>query len=508
MGQIAALDSLNNAPNTFFPSAITETEVTDVYLTDVLLAYPEIKKQMIRQVCEELSLPLTQRVLGFGRTVSETDLRNTDKMSIAASKIQWTVQPWLRQLLCLCSTPEGTGANDTDIHFSFTDDWATPGMVLMFQDGNGNFQNVMLNSYGTAAGSGCFTYTGRLVTSDPAVTFDAATFAQPGQCVGWSYDLVAQCADTSVKVPFRTPAWLENYTTTVMTDQDICTTGIQQMLWIEGVDGSRCFQPWQEFQMMQNYLKSFEMRGWYGTKTVNLSNGNVLLTDWEDNQVLAGSGVLEQIDSLGTVNSYAIGPSGYNNPTQYEAFLNFFQDTIITWAQQNGLTGGLEMDIWAGMQAYNFLQRVLTNFANQAGGCCYITDYESGNVYEYKVGVEFRQYYFAGFSFNLKKCAVFDDVSVQGFQRNGGPWESWRFVVMPDTTCDGTPLIQYYSRGGCGTSNAFIHKYIPGTIDPANPNSSTAVNHKKGYNVFFNSEGVWILNDPGKILDFRPTYAP
>ena len=105
---------IQTAPLQFFPSALTQTEITDTYLEEVLLAYPEIKKEMIRGVCEELALPLTNRVLGFGRTVSEADLKNTDKMTISADRIQWTVMPWLRSLMNLCGTIIGDGVGDEE----------------------------------------------------------------------------------------------------------------------------------------------------------------------------------------------------------------------------------------------------------------------------------------------------------------------------------------------------------------------------------------------------------
>lgn len=496
------------APLQFHPSAITQTEITDTYLEQALLLYPEIKKEMIRAVCEELSLPLTNKVLGHGRTVTETDLKNTDKMSIAAEKIQWTVMPWLRQLFCLCGTVTGNGANDSEIIIPLDQDWGEPGMVLMLQDGNGNYQNIMLTSTATPT-SGCYEYAAKLVTSDPTLTLNP-DFVQEGQCIGWSYEITAACADGSTKSPFRTPAWLENYTTTSMIDADICSTGIQSMLWIEGVDGSRCFQPWQEFQMFQNFLKSFEFKGWYSTRTVSNQTGVTNLTDAAGNQVRAGSGIFEQVDSSGNVANYNISltgaGSGYNNPANYEAFLTFLQDTIVAWSVQNGSFNGKDLDVWAGANAYMLLQRALKDFADQSGGCCFTTDYESGIQYEYGVGYEFKQYNFAGFKLTLKKCNIFNDPSVQGYTATGTttPWEAWKFVIMPDTTCDGTPLIQYYSRGGCGTSNAFKHGYIPGTIDPTNPNSMISTSHKKGYNTWYLSEGVWILNDPGMVLVFKP----
>jgi len=502
-------NAINTAPLTFFPSALTQTEITDTYSEEVLLAYPEIKKEMIRGVCEELALPLTNRVLGFGRTVSEADLKNTDKMTISADRIQWTVMPWLRSLMNLTGSIIGNGVGDTEMIIPFDQDWGAPGMVFAFQDGSGNQQNVVLTSYATAA-SGHYHYRGKLVTSDPTLAFNAAVFAQPGQAVGWQYDLSAACDDSAVDQPFRTPAWLENYTTTTMTKKQICSTGIQQMLWIE-IEGSRCFQPWQEFQMFQNFLKSFEFKGWYATATISNITGVTNLTNEQGSQVRAGSGLFEQVETSGNVIGYDISLSGtgagYNNPANYSAFLTFLQNSIVEWSVQNGSFNGKDLEVWAGANAYMLFQYALKDFADQSGGCCFTTDLETGDVYEMGVGYEFMKYRFAGFMLTLKKCNVFNDPSTQGYTASGTttPWEAWKFVVMPDTTCDGTPLIQYYSRGGCGTSNAFKHGYKPGTIDPTNPNSMLSASLEKGYQTWYLSEGTWVLNDPGLMLVYKPS---
>ena len=508
----------NMPPLQFQESMITQGEITDTYLEQALLLYPEIKKNMIRAVCEENDLPLLQRVVGFGRTVTEKDLKGSEKMSIAAERIQWTVQPWLRQLLYPCAPPVGNGAGGSEIILTLDQNWGAAGMVLMFQDGYGNFLNVRLNSGPTAHGSGCYQYTAQLLNSDPTVTL-SGNFIQEGQGVSWSWEVSASCDESSTKSPFRTPAWLENYTTTTMVDADICSTGIQSVLWIEGVNGSRCFQPWQEFQMFQNFLKSFEMWAWYGTGTVDYTNGQIYNDDEYGNAIRAGAGFFTQIDSSGYINAYNVsvtgGIAGYNNPANYDAFLTYLQNTIIDWSVQQGLTKGVNLDVYAGVQIYALLNRALKGFSNESGGCCFIYDYEEREEYEikdkgysYGVGYHFKQYNFFGFNLTLRQCAVFSSPDVQPFTVAGQttPWEAWKFVIMPDQTCDGTPLLQYYSRAGCGSSNAFQHGYIAGTVDPMAPNSEfvRSTNHRKGYNVWYLREGVLIVNDPGKALVFKP----
>lgn len=509
----------NMPPLQFQASQITQTEITDTYLEQALLLYPEIKKNMIRGVCEEYDLPLMQRVIGFGRTVTEKDIKGTEKMSIAAERIQWTIQPWLRQLFCLCGAPIGNGAGGSNIILNLDQNWGAPGMVLLFQDGYGNSLNVALTSFATfEGGSGCYQYNAQLLTGNPALTL-SASFIQEGQCVGWAWNLSAACDDSATKMPFRVPAWLENYTTTDMVYDDICTTGIQSVLWIEGVNGSRCFQPWEEFQMFSNFLKSFEYWAWYSTKTVNYTNGEIYNTNVNGNQIRSGSGLFEQVDASGYVNNYTIsvssGIAGYNNPANYDAFLTYLQDVLVDWSVQQGLSKGANLDVYCGAKSYALLNRALKGFSDESGGCCFIYDFEEkeeyeikNNGYTYGVGYEFKNYNFFGFNLTLRKCSVFSDPSVQGFTVNGQttPWEAWKIVMMTDMTCDGTPLLQYFSRAGCGSSNAFQHGYIAGTINPINPNAEfvQSSNRKKGYEVWYLREGVMICNDPGKCLVFKP----
>lgn len=513
----------NMPPLQFIETQITQQEITDEYLESVGLLYPEIKKNMIRAVCEEQRLPMLQRVVGFGRTVTEKDIRGTERMSIAAEKIQWTVQPWLRQLFCLCGPVIGDGAAGSDVILNLDQDWGAPGMVLMFQNGTGQFLNLRLQSYGTAeGGSGCYQYTAQLQSGNPHQTI-TSDYIQEGQCVGWSYNNSAACNDGMMDTPFRTPAWLQNWTTTDGVKKQICTTGIQSVLWIEGVNGSRCFQPWQEFQMFQNFLKSFEYWCWYADGTVNATTGAIFNTDEQGDQLRAGYGFFRQVDASGYINNFNIsvtnGVDGFNNPANYDAFLTYLRQTVIDWSVQQGMDGGCVLDVYAGINSYALINDALKQFSNESGGCCFLYDYEekeqyrlddmdSSGQYSYGVGYHFKQYNFYGFVLNVRRCGVFNDPSVQGFTVSGQttPWEAWKFVIMPDTTCDGTPLLQYYSRAGCGTSNAFNHGYVAGTIDPMSPNSQfvRSATLDKGYTVWYLREGVLIVNDPGKVMVFNP----
>lgn len=475
--------------------------VTDIYLEDALIAFPEIKKHMIRAVCEEKNFCLINKVLGYGRDITDTDLANNkDKMYIGANHLDWAILPRMRVPFTVIAATGGTGVGNTNMTFYFAEGWGAAGMVLMFQDDAGGYTNVILTSSGTAV-SGGYSYTGKLQTSDDAATFD--TDLDPvGRLVGWTTVASASCASTTVNTPIVYPAWYRNYTTIMRPSLIVCRSGIQQVTWLEGEDGTRCWLPEEEYQFFVQFLKDFELGGWYGTTTAD-ADGNVPVTDAAGLAVMTGSGIFEQVQDGNTI---AFDITTYNNTSNYTAAQTFLEETIVNWSIANNLTDGYELDLWAGIKAFAWLQNVLIAFVEQ-GRCCLMRDFRnSDDSSEVEVGINIKRYMFAGFIINLRKCAIFNDPGVQGFIAAGTtyPQEAWKFIIMPDTTCDGTPLIQVYFRGGCGVESSFTHKITPGTVDPLNPNNPYAVNDYDGFKTQYLSEYVFVVNDPQKILVFAP----
>lgn len=478
-------------------------ETTDTYLGEVLLAFPEIKKHLIRSVCEEQNFCLINKVLGYGRTITDSDLKNNDKMFIAANHLDWAIMPRMRVPFTVIAAPNGTGANDSNIIFYFAESWGAPGMVLMFQDGAGGFTNVILTTTGTAV-SGGYQYTGKLQTNDATVEFDS-DLAPVGRSVGWITVANASCSNTTTNTPIVYPAWYRNYNTIMKPSLQVCRSGIQQVTWIEGREGTRCWLPEEEYQFFTQFLKDFELAGWYGIATAD-ADGTVLPTDVNGDKIQTGDGVFKQVQNGNTI---AYDLTTYTVVANYEAFRTLLEDEIVNWSIQNNLTGGYELDVWAGIKAFSLLQRVLIQFIEQ-GRCCLMRDFSNAeDSSEVEVGVNIKRYMFAGFILNLRKCAIFNDPGVQGYIETGTayPLEAYKFIIMSDVTCDGTPLIQAYFRGGCGVESAFTHKIIPGTVDPLNPNNPYAQSAQDGFTTYYLSEFVFVVNDPQKILVFAPYWS-
>lgn len=483
-----------------FTGSVTQDVVDSFYLQDQLLAFPEIKKKFIHQQCEQRDFTLLMLTFGYGRAISDADLKK-DKMQIADRRIQWTIQTRLRELVTFDAQPAGgQGAGDTSINITLKQGWPSTGMVLLVQNGQGGWQNLVLTSDATPNG-GAFDYTAKLQTNDAAEVFDES-FIVDGTNVGWGWSLDAFCGDGSTKTPFKSLDWYINYTTLIKQSREICKDGIQTALWVEGEDGTLCYAPMEEHQQFFHFLFSIEFAGWYGTSTYN-SSGQVIVTDASGNLLPAGDGILMQVSS-GNVITWVI--SDYDQESEYAAFRDLVEVTVLTWAIDNGYDAdSVELHCYAGLFAFALWQKALINFLNQPGGCCYM-NYETGEMVQ--AGINVSSYKFAGFVIHLHKCSSFNNKGVHGanYLNTTVPLESYRFLLMPDTNCDGEPLIQCYFRGGCGISSAYTHTVIPGTVDPTQlgQTSVKGASKTRGYEIVDESEFVFILSDPSKMIVFQP----
>lgn len=485
-----------------FTGSVTQDVVDSFYLQEQLLAFPEIKKQFITQQCEQRDFTLLMLTFGYGRAITNKDLTK-EKMLIADKGIQWTIQTRLRELLTFADTPAaGQGANNGVINFKLKENWAVSGMVLLVEDGNGSWQNLIIISDGVL-NAGVYDYTGKLQTNNNAETFDVSFIVEDTK-VGWGWAISPLCGDDYTKTPFKSLDWYKNYTTLIKLGKEICKDGIQQALWIEGEDGTLCYAPMEENQHFFHFIASMEFAGWYSTSTYN-EDGEVIVTNADGELLPAGDGVLMQINSGNVVNWVV---SDYDSQPEYAAFRQMIKETIIVWSIDNGYDAdpNVELHVYAGLAAFALWQEALIDFIIQGHGCC-LMDYETGDMVS--VGVNVSSYKFCGFVLHLHRCSSFNNKGFHGanYANTTIPLESYRFIIMPDTNCNGEPLIQCYFRGGCGVSSAYNHTVIPGTVDPTNLGAATVkgASALRGYKVVDESEFVFIVSDPSKIINFQPT---
>lgn len=482
-------------------SVPTGAVITEALLANALLAYPQIKKQVVKAYCDQNSLCFLRDLIGLDAAVDEKEFQNRVKngqMGIAGGNISWAVENRTRQPLTVTTLPTvgiAIAVNATT-PIAFTEGWAVPGMVVQINDNvTGGFYNLLLVSGPTGAGP--YAYTAK-VLSTSATTIPVATISL-GDKLPWSYVATSACVESCVSVPIIFPDWYQNYTTKMCITKDVCQNGVMTATWIEGEDGAMCYTSTEESQVFTHFLTNMELAVYYGSTTVN-SSGATLITGI-DGSVPTGDGIERQIVG-GNVTAFSLAT--YTLAANYAAFRALIELKINNWASTYNIAT-IDLYVRAGNAAYTLLQNVLIDYAQDWGGCCMMSDFKTGDHYEYKLGGQITCYSFSGYTIYLEKCMMFSN---QAFQhvRTGAtiPNESYKFLIHPKTTCDGKPLYEIYFREGCGVSSAYNHKIVPGKLNPLDPSSPIASNLKDGYTVAYDTEFVVIVNDPNRMLLFQP----
>lgn len=470
-------------------------------LAEALLEYPQIKKQLVKKYCDDNTYCWLRDLVGLDAAVDQTtfnDRVSRGQMGIAGDNISWAVETRTRQPVTITTLPTVGSpiAVNSTFPIAFTENWLQPGMVLTINDSvNGGQINIMIMS--AATGSGPYAYTGKVIATT-AVTIPSAAISI-GDKLPWTWAATSTCTESSIGVPVVFPDWYKNYTTHISLKRQVCKTGVMNATWIEGENGSMCYHSTEDLQVFNLFLGTMEGTIYYG-KTNKNSSGTSMTTG-PDGVLTTGDGIEAQILG-GNVTNYSIAT--YTNPTNYQALLDIIEARIEDWATSRNMAS-VELFARCGPMAYSLLQKVLEKKAFSAGGCCTLHDFKTGDAYEYALGGVITRYEFAGHTLYLEKCMLFGNTSFQHVRTGATiPNESYKFLIHPKTTCEGQPLYEIYFREGCGVSSAFSYKYIPGKMDPRNPNSPVAANLYDGYTAAYDTEFVVMVNDASSMMLFQP----
>lgn len=490
-----------------YKGSIKQGATTEKYFESIGLQFPEVRKKVISRFCEEKGSALIADMLGTGRTVTPKQLADSKKMFTTSNTLNWYVESRHRRLVTFkTSTPiVGTGANNTSVTITLSgaDGYLKPGVVIRVLSSTGIPYLLLLTSSATVA-SANYTYTAKLLASDTITAIPSGTVAADDQA-GWSFVLnSADCSnDQFTDVPVTFPDLFKNYTSTLRIKKDVCKSGIQTNLWIEGDNGSKCYMPEEERQFYYDVFKSLSNAAIYGQSTY-AANGTVINTDQNGLSVGAGDGLLAQIDASSVVNWQVT--TYYNTPANYEALRLLLQSEIVAWGLREGITGGL-LNLYLGKGAKMLLQAVLHEYA-VTGKCCQMTDFSEDGEQVQKVLDNITHYAYAGYEIVFREEVTFNDVTQHPplSALGSASLESFRMVLVPDKSCDGDPIAQLYFKGGCKVEDSLKPSVRPGTINPYSTNVQGNINvtGRPGYELLIETEFAAVLNNPYGILHFNP----
>jgi len=491
-----------------YKGSIKQGATTDAYFDSIGLKYPEVRKKVISRFCEEKGSALIADMLGTGRTITPKQLADSKKMFTTSNTLNWYVESRHRRLVTFKTvTPiVGTGANNASVTITLSgaDGYLKAGVVIrIVNKATGTAYLLLLTSAATVAGAN-FTYTAKLVASDVATAIPGGIVVADDQA-GWSFVLnSADCSnDQFTDVPVTFPDLFKNYTSTLRIKKDVCKSGIQTNLWIEGDNGSKCYMPEEERQFYYDVFKSLSNAAIYGQSSY-AANGTIINTDQNGLSVGAGDGLLAQVDASSVINWQV--STYYNTPANYETLRLFLQNQIVAWGLREGINGGL-LNLYTGKAGKMLLQSVLHDYA-VTGKCCTMTDFSEDGEQVQKVLDNITHYAFAGYEIVIREEVMFNDVTQHPpvSALGNASLEAFRMVLIPDKSCDGEPIAQMYFKGGCKVEDSLKPSVRPGTINPYATGGQGNINvtGRPGYELLIETEFTVVLNNPYGVLHLNP----
>jgi hypothetical protein len=426
-----------------------------------LLKYPEISKALIRQFPQ---YSLTYFLEGTGRFAKEE--------LIGDSAFKWAILGRLNRPSTATGVATGTGAGHAVFSVEFVENYLNPNDVIRFKNGE---QAIILDAGSPSAGG--TTYTMKLQTNDAAATITPANYA-----LGETVNTVGSVFEEGSEKGYENhvyPDWYVNYLTTSRKAKSITGTALTDVTWIEN-NGQRLWYFTDQNLVMEEYLYQLELSRWYGRSTMDV-NGVAQVTDANGNPLIAGDGVLSQIDSA--------------NSDTYTGDLT--EDVIVDFIANLSLNSGKKNNQWmvftgtAGKVAFHRAMRDLVFQGNSL-----IYDMDSGRNLE--LGVHYTTYNALGHRITLVHNPLFDDpqLHTELDAATGYPKESFRMVFMDMGVTNGISNVEVKVKGAGGVDRGMIVKYIPGMVNPFDQKSMVASNAKDGFTCEVLSESGLIVRNP------------
>jgi len=426
-----------------------------------LLKYPEISKALIRQFPQ---YSLTYFLEGTGRFAKEE--------LIGDNAFKWAILGRLNRPSTCTGTTAGTGVGNTTFTVEFVENFLNANDVVRFKDGT---QAIVIGDLVVSGGG--FTATLKLQTNSNTATFVAAN-AAAGETVNTIGSNFPEGSDKGYENHVY-PDWYVNYLTTARKAKSITGSALTDVTWIEN-NGQRLWFFTDQNIVMEEYLYQLELSRWYGRSTMDI-NGNGLVTDADGKTLVAGDGLLSQIDAA-NVDTYTGGLS---------------EDIILDFIANLSLNTGKKNSSWmvftgtAGRVAFH---RAMRDLIFQGDAMIY--DIDAGR--DIQIGVNYNVYYALGHKITLVHNPLFDDQNLHTDidPTSGYPKESFRMVFMDMGVTNGVSNVEVKVKGAGGVDRGMIVKYIPGMVNPFDQKSMVSSNAKDGFTCEVLSESGLVVRNP------------
>jgi hypothetical protein len=450
------MSAIKISTGTFGDSTLLENS-----LSQNSLLYPMISKVIIRQYPQ---YALTFMTDGLGRYASEK--------VIGSNSFEWWIKGRLTRPMTATGTTSGTGASKAPFTAEFVENFANSNDILKFKDGQ---QALVITEPVVSAGG--YTYTMILQDADSTSTLTASNVAAGARAgiIGNAHTEMSEKGYGSLAFPSK----YRNYLSTCRQAGEISGDAATAVTWVEA-QGERVWYFQAEADIREKFMYEMEVQKWYNKLNVD-SSGNALVYQ-AGKPVITGDGLFAQIDS-GNIGTYSAGLTE-------KQITNFLADLRYT----NGAVDA-EYTVFAGTGAMREFQQAMKDYYIASGQAL---AYDAGAGAEVELGSNFMTYHAMGLKMTLVHTPIFDDPNLHhDLAPDGLPKESYKMAFINTSTLpEGVSNLESIVKGEGGHNRAFVHKYIPGMIDPFDPKSIKASTAKDSFGVEYLSQSGIILRNP------------
>jgi hypothetical protein len=459
------------------PGGISKTPSTSLYYNNVAIGAPVVREAVVESAFKKAGSAFLAHILGKGDIITLEALANNPDMHVADDEFRWYVREDHERPVTFGGTPlSANGANNSNvvITLSENDGYLGAGYVIEVEDkATGTVYPLAITSAGTLVSGtpDTYTYNSKLLTGDSTLTIPHTTIVASGDEANVRYiENGSDCnSEDFATAIVTTPALHVNKMMEFRFEKPVCKSGVQKLIWFEGEKGQKFYMADEEMQYETDAATLFANKAIRAHSTY-ISGGtgtSALPTNAAGSQLASGSGYLEQIPAI---NNETFDISTYiNQPANYQAFANLFEEWIMNWAQRIDMVEGV-INVYTTPFFIRHLQEVYkermeggVNNVEMSKKDGMVEQVVINNVVALQIGKFYLKFYHEATFFP------------KGMAANS--LDKYRAVLAVDETPDGEAIAALHFRGGGGIDDNFKNRIIPGTIDPTGRN--IAVNKKR-----------------------------
>lgn len=436
------------------------------------LLYPQIYSKMIRMYPQYSLTYLTE---GTGR-VKQFDMTTEEWGS---DKYEWFMKGRQNKPLTGVEVLSGIGTSEVTVRVN--EKYANPFDVLKTKSGK------LVIVEGEAQGSGPFVYKIKSINGDQ-LTGTRAVLTAADLPAGSKLNMISNLHYEKSKQGYGNIGFPDKYINYMSKHRrGFTVTGdvLGDVTWIENSKGNKLWYFTAESEIEEQFFKMIDNWRMYGRNTMKTDGTPLFYMDGKP--MIAGDGLIAQIEGI---NDYQFSSNDAVDRKSLKDYIQYLTTRSKDFKNNKWVVLG-------GAKAERLFSDAMEDLAYDNNVMIPVGDLASGKPI--MLGGNFTGYRYGSNTLTFTRIASFDDDTLhQEVDSDGDLLESSRMIFLNVGQIEDESNITIAVKKSLKGNRGILKKYIPGMIDPFNPNSVYGMNGSDGFDVeWLNHSGLVIKNPYG-----------